>query len=112
MRPAAVAGGGRLFQKGITESGPCTLPSLPLSQAESEGAELAAKLGCPTGGCCQSRQLPCMRSKSDAQVIEAMPPDPALLFGHGAVWDPVDDGVTLPHNAAARLASATIPTSR
>ena len=104
-------GAAGLFQKGITESGPCTLPSLPLSQAESEGAELAAKLGCPTGGSAaqSTAQLTCMRSKSDAQVIEAMPPDPALLFGHGAVWDPVDDGVTLPHNAAARLASGDYP---
>jgi len=97
LSPAA----GGLFQKGITESGPCTLPSIPLGRAEAEGAALASKLGCGSS----SDQLACMRSRPGAQVLSAMPPDPALLFGHGAVWDPVADGVTVPSDAPAKLAA-------
>ncbi len=97
LSPAAAG----LFEKGITESGPCTLPSIPLDQAEQEGAALASKLGCGSS----KDQLACMRSRPEAQVLAAMPPDPALLFGHGAVWDPVADGVTVPRDAAARLAA-------
>jgi para-nitrobenzyl esterase len=92
-------GSAGLFQKGITESGPCTLPTEPLSTAESEGAQLAAKLGCPAG----SALLDCMRSMPAQQVIEAMPPDPSFLFGDGAYWGPVADGVTLPTDPTAAL---------
>lgn len=88
-----------LFEKGITESGPCTLPSLPVGFAESEGARLASTLGCPTG----AQMLPCMRSKPAKQIIEAMPPDPSFVFGSGAAWDPVADGVVLPANPIAAL---------
>ena len=92
-------GSAGLFQKGITESGPCTLPTEPLSTAESEGAQLAAKLGCPA----DSALLDCMRSMPAQQVIEAMPPDPSFLFGDGAYWGPVADGVTLPTDPTAAL---------
>ena len=92
-------GSAGLFQKGITESGPCTLPAESLSTAESEGTQLAAKLGCPAG----SALLDCMRSMPAQQVIEAMPPDPSFLFGDGAYWGPVADGVTLPTDPTAAL---------
>jgi para-nitrobenzyl esterase len=92
-------GSAGLFQKGITESGPCTLPAQPLSTAESEGAQLASTLGCPAG----SVLLDCMRSKPTQQVIEALPPDPSFLFGAGAYWGPVADGVTLPTDPTAAL---------
>ena len=92
-------GAAGLFQRAITESGPCTLPSIPLAAAESEGAQLGPKLGCPAG----PGQLACMRAKPAAQVIEAMPPDPSFLFGQGAAWDPVADGVVLPRDPVAAL---------
>jgi para-nitrobenzyl esterase len=97
VSPAAAG----LFEKAITESGPCTLPALSVATAEAEGSALAAKLGCGA----VVGQLACMRSKPEQQVIEAMPPDPGFLFGHGAAWDPVADGVTLPTDAVQRLES-------
>lgn len=90
-----------LFQKGITESGPCNLPPQPLARAEAEGAQLAARLGCPPG----AAMLSCMRGKPSGQVIEALPPDPSFLFGSGAFWGPVADGVTVPDDPTAALAA-------
>ncbi len=92
-------GSAGLFQKAITESGPCTLPTRPLAFAESQGAKLAATLGCPAG----PALLDCMRSKPVRQVIDALPPDPSFLFGNGASWGPVADGATLPANPTAAL---------
>lgn len=90
-----------LFERAITESGPCTLPAQPLATAETQGAALGTVLGCPP----PPAQLACMRSRPARQVIEALPPDPTFLFGQGAQWGPVADGVTVPTDAPARLAS-------
>ena len=88
-----------LFEKAITESGPCTLPTVPVAKAEAQGVELATKLGCTA----RADLVACMRSKPAQQVVEALPPDPSFLFGDGASWDPVADGVTLPVHSAAAL---------
>ncbi len=88
-----------LFEKAITESGPCTLAPQKLGSAEAQGDRLAAKLGCPTG----PGLLACMRSKPAEQVVEALPPPPSVLFGSGTSWGPVADGVTLPTNPEAAL---------
>jgi len=94
-------GSAGLFRAAITESGPCTLPAQPLAGAEAQGATLASALGCPP----PPAQLACLRSKSAQQVIEALRPDPTFLFGQGAQWGPVADGVTVPAGAAALLAA-------
>jgi para-nitrobenzyl esterase len=90
-----------LFRAAITESGPCTLPAQPLASAEAQGATLASSVGCPPA----PDQLACLRSKPARQVIEALRPDPTFLFGQGAQWGPVADGVTVPAHADALLAS-------
>ena len=90
-----------LFQRAITESGPCTLPAQPLATAETQGAKLGSTLACPP----PPAQLACMRSKPAQQVIEALPPDPTFLFGQGAQWGPVADGVTVPDHATTLLAT-------
>jgi para-nitrobenzyl esterase len=90
-----------LFQRAITESGPCTLPAQPLTTAEHQGTMLATTLGCPT----DATELACIRSKPVRQVIQAMPPDPSFLFGSGAQWGPVADGVTVPDNVPRLLAT-------
>ena len=90
-----------LFQRAITESGPCTLPAVPLATAETQGATLAATLGCPTG----AGQLACMQAAPPERVIRAMPPDPSFLFGQGTYWGPVADGVTVPTDATHLLAT-------
>lgn len=96
-----------LFQRAITESGPCTLPAQPLASAESQGIELENKLGChpQSGPGGAAAALACIRTKSAQQVIEALPPDPSFLFGSGGSWGPVADGVTVPYNAQADLAA-------
>ena len=90
-----------LFERAITESGPCTLPAQPLASAEAQGATLGTAVGCPP----RPAQLACLRSKPAQQVIEALRPDPTFLFGQGAQWGPVADGVTVPAHAAALFAS-------
>jgi para-nitrobenzyl esterase len=90
-----------LFQRAVTESGPCTLPTQPLDSAEHQGAALATGLGCPSG----PGELACLRSTPAQRVVQAMPPDPSFLFGRGAQWGPVADGVTVPEHAAHLLAT-------
>jgi para-nitrobenzyl esterase len=92
-------GSAGLFEKAITESGPCNLPPQPLATAEAQGAQLGATLGCPRG----PALLACLRAKPPQQVIDAMPPDPSFLFGAGAAWSPVADGVTLPTDPTSDL---------
>jgi para-nitrobenzyl esterase len=84
-------GSAGLFEKAITESGPCTLGAVALPAAEQQGAEFVAKLGCSGAS-----PLACIQSKPVDEVLDAMPPDPTFLFGRGANWDPVADGVVLP----------------
>jgi para-nitrobenzyl esterase len=90
-----------LFQRAITESGPCTLPAQPLATAEHQGTTLATALGCPT----DAAELACIRTKPVRQVIQAVPPEPLFLFGRGARWGPVVDGVTVPGNVPRLLAT-------
>jgi len=88
-----------LFERAITQSGPCTLPAEPLATAETQGATLGAAVGCPSG----SDQLACMRTKPAEQMIQTLPSDPSFLFGDGSHWGPVADGVTVPVHATALL---------
>ncbi len=90
-----------LFERAITESGPCTLPAQPLATAEHQGTTLATTLGCPIG----PGELACLRAAPPQRVIQAMPPDPSFLFGQGAQWGPVADGVTVPTDTARLLAT-------
>ncbi len=94
-------GSAGLFEKAITESGPCNLAPSTLRSAQTQGRELADKLGCPPG----HKVIACLRSKPAQQVIEALPPDPSFLFGDGADWGPVADGVTVPKDPVALLES-------
>ncbi len=91
---------GGLFEKAITESGPCTLGAVSLASADQEGVSLTEKLGCAGPS-----QLQCLRSKPVDQVLEALPPDPTFLFGNGAYWDPVADGVVLPKDPVRAIES-------
>jgi para-nitrobenzyl esterase len=56
-----------LFQRAITESGPCTARSRTLAGAESSGGALAAKLGCADA----ATQVACMRGKGVAEILAA-----------------------------------------
>ena len=92
-------GAAGLFSKGITESGPCTLPSISLAAADSQSQKFAGKLGCPGA----QGVVACLRTKSANQVVEALPPDPTFVFGAGGNWGPVADGVVLPTDPVAAI---------
>jgi para-nitrobenzyl esterase len=80
-----------LFQKAITESGPCGTPNFKtLAAALQTGDQFAQNLGC-TGG--DAAVAACLRGKTPAQLIEAAP---APTITSGATWEPVIDGVVMP----------------
>jgi para-nitrobenzyl esterase len=81
-----------LFQRAISESGPCTVltgSSLPVLAAASE--KLATDFGCPSG----TNQLACMRSKPVGDLNAATVLD-LNLNSQAAHWTPVVDGVSIP----------------
>ncbi len=83
-----------LFEKGITESGPCNLPAPSLAQAEAQGARYASALGCANS----DQPLACLDTKPINQILTTMPPDPTFVFDRTVSWFPTADGVVLPAN--------------
>jgi para-nitrobenzyl esterase len=91
VSPAAAG----LFERAILESGPFLhLPTL--AQAQTRGDQFAAKLGC-------SGAAACMRSKSTAEVLNAIPASP-ISVGM-PVWFPVVDGHLIPSQPADAIAA-------
>lgn len=83
-----------LFQKAIIQSGPCMSPNPGLAAAEKQGELLAIKAGCEGRG----DLLACLRSKTPEEILQALPNDPAFVFGEGEYgsWGvPVVDGRVL-----------------
>ena len=81
-----------LFQRAISESGPCTVltgSSIDVLAAASE--KLAADFACPSG----PDQLACMRSKPVGDLNAATVLD-LNLSSQAAHWSPVVDGVSIP----------------
>ena len=84
-----------LFERAILESGPFLhLPTL--AQAQTRGDELAAKLAC-------SGSAACMRSKSTAEVLNAISASPISVGTR--VWFPVVDGYLIPSQPADAIAA-------
>lgn len=83
-----------LFQKAIIQSGPCFGNNASLSAAEKQGEWLAIRAGCEGRG----DLLQCLRSKKPEEILQALPNDPAFVFGEGSfgVWGPVIDKKILP----------------
>jgi para-nitrobenzyl esterase len=83
-----------LFQRAITESGPCTAQSRTLASAEASGAGLAAGLGCADA----ATQVACMRGKGVAEILAA---------GGQALgsFGPVVGGALLPRQIPDAIAS-------
>jgi para-nitrobenzyl esterase len=91
VSPAAAG----LFERAILESGPfLRLPTL--AQAQTRGDQFAAKLGC-------SDSAACMRSKSTADVLNAIPASPITVGTR--VWFPVVDGHLIPSQPADAIAA-------
>jgi para-nitrobenzyl esterase len=79
-----------LFDRAITQSGPCGSASFKsLGAGLATGDRFTANLGC-TGA---ADVAACLRSKTPAELIAAAPP-PGITTG--ATWQPVIDGVVMP----------------
>jgi para-nitrobenzyl esterase len=83
-----------LFQRAITESGPCTAQLRTLPTAEAAGVALAARLGCAD----TATQVACMRAKPVAGVLAA---------GGGSLgsFGPVVGGAVLPQQIPDAISS-------
>ncbi len=93
-----------LFQQAIAQSGPCMSHNPSLPAAEKQGELMAIKLGCEGRG----DLLVCMRSKKPEEVLQALPNDPAFVFGEGeyGFWGvPIVDGRVLADTITHSFAS-------
>jgi para-nitrobenzyl esterase len=87
-----------LFTSAILESGPCD-QGTPLVEAEAQGAELAAAVGCDA-----VPDVPaCLRAKPPAELSTALAGG-SFLFGDGANWFPAIDGYNLPEEPTRMIA--------
>jgi para-nitrobenzyl esterase len=64
-----------LFQKVITQSGPCALPFPTLKQAKAYGTKLANTIGCT------DQTAACMRSKTANEILAVIPMTDTFLTG-------------------------------
>jgi para-nitrobenzyl esterase len=89
-------GSNGLFQRAIMQSGYATQRWRTASEAESQGDEFAATLGCANSD--EKLLLACLRSKSRDEILLADPPPPFEQFNETGLgqWTPVVDGFTIP----------------
>lgn len=93
-----------LFQRAITESGPCTFQLPTLASAETAGASFAASLGCTQQDAAQ--QTACLRGLSPQQILAKQP----IGFNVGSAgsilpFSPNIDGSVLPQSLTNALLS-------
>lgn len=91
-----------LFQRAITESGPCTFPLPTLAAAEATGATIASNLGCAQT--VASQQTACLRALSPQQILTQESPgfnlsQPSSLLP----FTPNIDGSVLPQSLTNAL---------
>lgn len=91
-----------LFQRAIIESGPCDTVGTE-SAAFKQGAAFVDALGCKTA----ADPLACVRGKSTAQVMSALPQSGDFLFGKGASWFPIVEGWNLPDRPSKLLSAGS-----
>ncbi len=91
-----------LFQRAITESGPCTFTLPTLASAEKSGAAFAASLGCTQQVAAQ--QTACLRSLTTQQIL-AQQPTGFNVGGTGSLlaFSPNIDGSVLPQSLTNAL---------
>jgi para-nitrobenzyl esterase len=80
-----------LFHRAISQSGSCTTRRRVASEAEVQGRELAAQLGCAAAD-----ELACLRSKPVAELLDAAIATVATL-----PWGPIVDGDFVPEQPRA-----------
>lgn len=89
-----------LFQRAIIESGPCDRSSTRESGL-AQGVELVAALGCDG----EEDVLACLRAKPPADIANALGSSNDFLFGDGANWFPIEDGLNIPGHPPDLLSS-------
>lgn len=94
-----------LFQKAITESGPCTFPLPTLANVENSDSALAANLGCTQQVAAQ--QTACLRALSTRQILAAQPTGFNVGNSSGSIlpFSPNVDGSVLPQSVTNALLS-------
>jgi para-nitrobenzyl esterase len=86
-------GSAGLFDRAIIQSGAASYRWRSLVEAEAQGSAFAAALGCTAS----AQVLSCLRSKSQAEVLRALPVAlDQIAEGQRVQWVPVVDGVELP----------------
>lgn len=94
-----------LFQRAITESGPCTFPFPTLASVESTDATLAANLGCSQQ--IATQQTACLRALTTQQILAAQPTGFNVGNSSGSIlpFSPNVDGSVLPQSPTNALLS-------
>jgi para-nitrobenzyl esterase len=80
-----------LFHRAISQSGSCTTRRRVASEADAQGRELSARLGCTSAD-----ELACLRSKPVAELLDA-----ASGAAATAPWGPIVDGDFVPEQPRA-----------
>ncbi len=89
----------KLFDRAITQSGPCLFALPTRGEAEEQGARFATRLGCSDS----PNVLTCLRDKPVSEVLGALPLDPTFLHDQSVRWLPTRDGVVVPRDPEARF---------
>lgn len=94
-----------LFQRAITESGPCTFPLPTLASVQSSDATLAANLGCAQQVATQ--QTACLRALTPQQIVAAQPVGFTIGSNSSSIlpFSPNVDGSVLPLSLTNALLS-------
>jgi len=98
-------GSGGLFHRAIMQSGPPTIRWRTREEAEQQGEQFAAALGCVD----PAQVVTCMRTRTRDQVLNALPiGSDQVLEGQRVQWGPVVDGLELPDQPRALFESGTL----
>jgi para-nitrobenzyl esterase len=99
-----------LFDRAILQSGPCLFdaPLSDLAAAEAQGVTVGAALGCD-----DATDLSCLRAKTAAEVLTAIPASSSFFVSEGVEWQPIIDGHILPEHPKVAVSAgrfSSVPT--
>ncbi len=90
-----------LFAGALMESGGCRQP--PVADVVTFGSTLSANALCASA----PDPAACMRGKSAAALLAALPPEVSVVSSTGQLWGPAVDGFALPESPEAALLHGT-----
>jgi len=92
-----------LFHRAAMQSGTCLTKAPTLAEAEAQGQQLAQAVSCDTA----ADVAACLRGKSTADLIGALPLKSGVIFGQGVSWGPIIDNALLPDQPLKRVEAGT-----